>query len=294
VDEARSHSITGFTYANGDAVPSSDREPIRPGGWGAAATIIGALVSAPRDHLHISNTPPTAASGHGWWEKGSSDATAADVTIQLQINRGGSWVEVGPAGRNRVKPAAARPTGRLRGSSVSAPLPTESVYVRRPIPVEPLLVCTGDALNRIGTLSLTAVQLLLPVQASGSAESQLMSTVKWFGTSDPAARATVRITLDIGEGEGLRPLARELLALVHARHTGPFVIESLSSDDTVAVDPQPPVVDDRWRGQVRSPVTFEATVPEWSLDAVGWLVALFADVCRHVGVETSVLVGVAR
>lgn len=85
-----------------------------------------------------------------------------------------------------------------------------------------------------------------------------------------------------------------MLALVHARHTGPFVIGSLSSDDAVAVDPQPPVVDDRWRGRGRSPVTFEATVPEWSLDAVGWLVALFADACRHVGVETSVLVGVAR
>jgi hypothetical protein len=56
------------------------------------------------DYVHISSTLPRAASGHGWWEKGTSDATDADVTVQLQINKNGSWVNVGELGRERMKP----------------------------------------------------------------------------------------------------------------------------------------------------------------------------------------------
>ena len=56
------------------------------------------------DYVHISSTAPRTASGHGWWTKGESDATEADVTIQLQINRNGTWAGVGSPGKKRVKP----------------------------------------------------------------------------------------------------------------------------------------------------------------------------------------------
>lgn len=51
------------------------------------------------DNVHITNGN---ASGHGWWVNESSTATQADVTVQLQINRGGTWYNVGPLGSKRV------------------------------------------------------------------------------------------------------------------------------------------------------------------------------------------------
>ena len=51
------------------------------------------------DNVHITNGN---ASGHGWWVNESSTATQADVTVQLQINRGGTWHSVGPLGSKRV------------------------------------------------------------------------------------------------------------------------------------------------------------------------------------------------
>jgi hypothetical protein len=56
------------------------------------------------DYVHISSTPPRSASGHGWWVREQSDALEAVVTVQLQINRGGYWVDVGEPGKERVKP----------------------------------------------------------------------------------------------------------------------------------------------------------------------------------------------
>jgi len=187
------------------------------------------------------------------------------------------------------------PTARIAWLQVTAPLAETSVYVKRTLPVQPLLSCVHDSVSRVGRLSMTAAQLLLPIQASGSAEAELMTTVNWFRTCDPGGRTRIHVTLDTGEGDGLRPVADDLLRVVQERNTGSFTFRAFSFEESVALDPNPPVAThDAWRGKDRAPVTFEATVPEWSVDAVGWLVTLFADACRHVWVDTSVLITVAR
>jgi len=62
------------------------------------------------DRVHISDTPPDAASGHGWWNNFNCPATFADVTVQLQIFLQGSWFDVGtrtcegPLRRGRREP----------------------------------------------------------------------------------------------------------------------------------------------------------------------------------------------
>jgi len=66
-----------------------------------------------------------------------------------------------------------------------------------------------------------------------------------------------------------------------------------SSDESSAVLLQPPVAPRMWCGHDRAPVPFDVVAPEWTVDAAGWVVALFADVCRAAGVETSVQVSVA-
>ena len=55
------------------------------------------------DYVHISSTPPPTASGHGWWERIDNEAIEAVVTVQLQINRAGLWLDVGSPGSSVVK-----------------------------------------------------------------------------------------------------------------------------------------------------------------------------------------------
>ncbi len=162
-----------------------------------------------------------------------------------------------------------------------------------PLPIQPILACVNDSLNRTGELALTAVQLLLPLHLCGSAQAYLISGLNWFGTSDPGVRVPIRVTLDAGEGEEVRQKAPEVLATLQRLNTGPFTINSLSPEGSVAVELNPAVVDDMWLGESRHPVTFEGTVPEWTFDSLGWVVTLFAEACRRAGVRTTVLASVS-
>ena len=162
-----------------------------------------------------------------------------------------------------------------------------------PLPVQPILACVGDSLARVGRLDLSAVQLLLPVHLGSPAIEHLVSGLSWFNTSDPAGRVPVHITLDGGEDDAVSPVTTDMLAALRRTNTGPFDIDALLTD-AVPMTPEPPVVGDMWLGTGRHPVTFACTVPEWSFDALGWLVALFADTCRVAGVRTTILVSVAR
>lgn len=159
------------------------------------------------------------------------------------------------------------------------------------VPVQPVLACLRDTVARIGGLDLSAVQVLLPVQTAGPSTEQLLAGLNWFVDADPAASTAVRLTLDSGDGAA-RWMAADVLAVVQQEWTGPFRVEDVSGE-LPHVAPEPPVVDDLWMGTDRHPVTFRCAVPEWSLDAVGWLAALFVEGCRQAGVRTTVLLGVA-
>lgn len=68
------------------------------------------------DFVHISTSGgPRAASGHGWWIH-PDPSLRADVTVQLQAQKGATWVNVGPPGSARLAPGdpgrGKRATGR--------------------------------------------------------------------------------------------------------------------------------------------------------------------------------------
>lgn len=158
------------------------------------------------------------------------------------------------------------------------------------VPVAPILACARDTVARIGQLDLAAVQMVLPVQTAGPATEQLLSGLNWFAAADPAARSTVHVTVDSGDDVAHRA-APDVLAGVRHEWTRPFHVDAVS--EASPVDPRPAVVDDLWMGTTRHPVTFDCSVPEWTLDAVGWLGALFVEGCRQAGVRTTVLLSVA-
>lgn len=57
----------------------------------------------------------------------------------------------------------------------------------------------------------------------------------------------------------------------------------------------PPVAGELWTGPGKQQITFGASVPEWTLDAIGWVVTAVVDACRRGGVITApVLLEVSR
>ena len=85
------------------------------------------------DYVHISSTPPPSASAHGWWTYGKETDLKADVTVQLQVNQGGTWVDVGRAGVERVRPGG----GSVNRSNARVPCRTfESTEWRSVIDVD--------------------------------------------------------------------------------------------------------------------------------------------------------------
>ena len=163
----------------------------------------------------------------------------------------------------------------------------------RPLPVQPVLVCAGDTLRRIGRLDLTAVSILLPLASGGPSVAPLVSGLNWFTPADPGARCAVHLTVEPGEDDVVRPVADEVTVALRRTNTGPFTVDAVLPDGS-APAPEPAVVDDLWLGEDRHPVTFACSVPEWTPDAIGWLVALVGEGCRTAGVRTSVLVSVGR
>jgi hypothetical protein len=159
-------------------------------------------------------------------------------------------------------------------------------------PFHPLLACAGDSLGRVGELELEAVQLLVPLQAAG-ASAPLSSVPNWFNVCNPSSRVGMRVTLDSGEDPVMPQIANELTELVSKMARDPFDVEP-SSTETEHVELQPEVTDGFWLGEGRHPVTFETVAPDWTLDSIAWTANLFAESCRRIGVETSVLINVGK
>jgi len=165
-------------------------------------------------------------------------------------------------------------------------------------PVQPFLSCAGDVMERLGTLRLEAVQVLLPerdadgrpASPSGMAVgAPLLDSLNWFANCDPRLRAGVRITLDGGRDPTIRAAAPMIMQWVRRIDQNVFVCDSLSlaEDDHLVLSPttfdEDPADTDHHR------VTLRGTLAEWSLDALGWLAAFLADVSSRHGVTTPLM-----
>lgn len=56
----------------------------------------------------------------------------------------------------------------------------------------------------------------------------------------------------------------------------------------------PPLHDSAWRGPPHHRVTFQGTLSEWSLDAIGWLGGFLADLAAREGAGAPLLLTVSR
>ena len=173
------------------------------------------------------------------------------------------------------------------------------------LPVQPFLACAGDVMERLGTLRLEAVQVLLPErEASEDAQfaspsgmrvaSSLLYALNWFADCDPRRRAPVRITLDGGPDPRIRAAAPAILHWVQEVRQEVFLVDSLSlaDDDHLVLRPIP--FEDTTSDAVHHRVTFRGNLAEWSLDALGWQAAFLAEGTARQGVSTQLMLTADR
>lgn len=169
----------------------------------------------------------------------------------------------------------------------------------RPLPVRPFLRCAEDATARVGTLTLTAVHLVIPVQGLDAssrpayAPSPSMLTVHWFAERDPRASTSVEISLNSGEGPSVAAVARELVDIVGELDQDVFVVRSFDvsgQTDASAV----PVADGFWNGPPMQGVVLRGELAEWSCDAIGWTIEVIADSLAQLKLASPLLATVVR
>jgi hypothetical protein len=160
------------------------------------------------------------------------------------------------------------------------------------LPIQPLLACAESTLNRVGSLRLDGLQLLLPIHSSGVASRQIQAGRNWFAMS-AATLHPIRVTLDGGESSLVRDQLQEIAESVNdIVHGGELLSNTRWTSQATTHPLSPPVVDELWLGKEHHTATLYGTLSEWSFDSLGWTVSVLAEACRRSGAHTSVLVSV--
>lgn len=159
------------------------------------------------------------------------------------------------------------------------------------LPVRPVLACVDDVLRRAGRLALKGVQLLLPLHLATDASVELAASDNWFAVLPTATGTALRLTLDTGSAD-CTPSASRLQEVLRGLDRAGFSTGDVTADSSAAVVLNPPVVGESWLGPGHHRLTMTATVPEWTLDAVGHLALLIAEGCRRAGMASPALLDV--
>ncbi|MEU3708531.1 hypothetical protein [Streptomyces catenulae] len=227
----------------------------------------------------------------GWLDDRSGVAAEADPGRRAAV-AAGLWA-MNDAGWSH--PGAAPEPPLIAWFQVEA----GAVAADRPLPVQPFLRCAEDTTARIGTVRLSAVQLLLPLQGLDpaarppSAQLPSLQTADWFGACGPRSRTPVTVRIDSGRSPSLPAVAPQLVQRLGRWEQSVF---AYGASDLVAVGgaPVPPFDDSFWNGPPGHGVTLTGDLVEWSGEAVGWLAEAVADSAAALGVRTPLLVTVTR
>lgn len=174
----------------------------------------------------------------------------------------------------------------------------EPVARGQPLPVQPFLRCAGDTTARRGLLQLEAVQVLLPVQglhASTRLPEALvasMQTIQWFHEWDEQSRVHVDVAVNSGRDPVLSAVADQFADRLDRLSQNVFVCTSAVETSEAGL---PRLFDDSfWNGPPLHGLTLQGNLSEWSLDAIGWVGEVFADISARLGIHSPILLTVTR
>lgn len=168
----------------------------------------------------------------------------------------------------------------------------------RPLPIRPFLRCAQDATERAGTLTLSGVELIVPVHSLDASSRPRYAPVPsmlaagWFSEGDPNALAPVEIRLSAGQDPSVSSLAGQLGDLLDQWEQAVFHLRALAIADCK----ESPLVtpDDDVKERPEQGLLLSGVLAEWSCDAIGWIAEVFADVLAPFALDSPLLVTVTR
>ncbi|ALG08304.1 hypothetical protein [Kibdelosporangium phytohabitans] len=168
----------------------------------------------------------------------------------------------------------------------------------RPLPVQPFLRCAVDATALAGALTLSALQVLLPVQGLFDSQRPAYAPVPatrtgpWFAGRAPRSRTSVAIGLNSGQDPAIPAIADNLADYLGSAGQDVFTYRShdFAVPDTM---PGPPFGDHLWNGPPGNGVVVYGDLVEWSCDAAGWVAEILADAAARLGAATPLLLTIA-
>ena len=271
------------------------RPGIAPGSLPTAGTMIAALYGELTPHAWRGPQPELDAYAlfhqrslaMGW----ADDRSAGGDSIPDSRRAAGLW-QMNDAGWHHPRTAGSDLVSWFQVTACA-------VAADRPLPVQPLLRCAQAATERAGRLTLSAVQVLLPVQGLDPstrpiwAPTPAVSSAPWFRDGDPLARTTVRVRVDGGQDPSIQATGAQLGDLLQALDQAVFTGSRHADPGATAARPTP--FDDRaWNGPARHGVALHGVLAEWSGDAIGWLAEAVADCAARLGVRSPLLLMVSR
>lgn len=190
---------------------------------------------------------------------------------------------------------------RSRGSRIAwfQVASTQPVTSRWALPVQPFLSCVRDVTERLGTVRLESVRMLLPVpdrdeSSRTAAVAGLLQDAGWFADPEPGRRTPVRIAVAGRPDQDIRSAAPDMFGWLRTFRQAVFSWDSFSLADGDRADLIPPLPDHLWPRSAHPGVVFSGNIVEWSLDALGWVAAFLAEASSRHGPTHSILVTTSR
>jgi hypothetical protein len=162
----------------------------------------------------------------------------------------------------------------------------------RPLPVQSSLAVVREALGRIGSVALTEVDAIVPLEFMADASSRVAVGRDWLlvGASDAAGDIPVHV--DVAALRGDQPdgarLAQHMTA-IGGEVLGPIERRPRDPDEHDTTAPAEPFLGRAFPARATR-LACQTTC--WSVDLAAWTVELVANACRQLGVRHELLVAV--
>ena len=163
------------------------------------------------------------------------------------------------------------------------------------LPIAQLGLCAEKVLQRVGELTLSGVQMIIPVGFAPAPRPAWFKGI--LELSDPAAASVVRIEVDGGANDTCIRNAPQIVGELNEaceRDGLRFTQVSQSRSSAYLLEEPAEMNRGAWLGRSVGRFETQVSVPEFSMDVSGYLMAHLARACHLSGVTSQVFVTILR
>lgn len=161
------------------------------------------------------------------------------------------------------------------------------------LPIFQMNVCAERVLQRVGIVTLTGAQMVLPVRKAPARQPQPLRHI--LGVADPARSVDIQFEIEGGEDDTCVRNADRIISAFNSATSWQGIqfhnYQVLRDNSYLLLEPGN-MTREGWLGDSVGRITGRASVPEFSLDIFSYICAQLAWECQQLGVRGSVLVTV--